>query len=315
MKPRLRRLWTNFRTPLGQKTLRIINREGRFELEGLGRWYHHWRDPYHLMLTLPWPGFAALICGGYLLLNTGFALLYLLGGDCLNGATAGSFGDAFFFSVQTFASIGYGAITPKTPYANLIVTAEAIASLLTMAMVTGLAFSRFSKPTARVMFSNAAVITRHNGIPTLILRAANQRRNQILEAQIKLYLSRDETTLEGHGIRRVYDLKLVRNVNPTFVLSWSVMHPIHDDSPLYGLSRDDWAAARATIVVTLSGLDETVADTIYARRTYGLPEILWNHRFQDVIETTTDGERIINYRHFHTTIAQDIEPPSGTGIQ
>jgi inward rectifier potassium channel len=115
MKPRLRRIWTNFRTPLGQKTLRIINREGRFEIEGLGLWYHHWRDPYHLMLTVPWIGFGAIISGAYLLVNAGFALLYLVGGDCLNGATAGSFWDAFFFSVQTFASIGYGAMTPKTP--------------------------------------------------------------------------------------------------------------------------------------------------------------------------------------------------------
>jgi inward rectifier potassium channel len=309
MKPRLRRIWTNFRTPLGQKTLRIINREGRFEIEGLGLWYHHWRDPYHLMLTVPWIGFGAIISGAYLLVNAGFALLYLVGGDCLNGATAGSFWDAFFFSVQTFASIGYGAMTPKTPYANAIVTAEAISSLLAMAMVTGLAFSRFSKPTARVMFSNVAVITPYNGIPTLILRAANQRRNQILEAQVNLYLTRDETTLEGHRIRRIYDLKLLRHVNPTFVLSWSVMHPIDPESPLYGMSQEQWEVVRPMIVVNLSGLDETVADTIYARRTYGAEEVLWDHRFHDVIETLPSGDRLINYRHFHTTIHQDADLP------
>jgi inward rectifier potassium channel len=309
MKPRLRRLWTNFRTPLAQKTLRIVNREGRFEIEGLGLWYHHWRDPYHLMLTVPWIGFGAIISGIYLLINAGFAVLYLLGGDCLNGATAGSFGDNFFFSVQTFASIGYGAMTPKTPYANMIVTTEAIASLLAMAMVTGLAFSRFSKPTARVMFSNVAVITPYNGVPTLVLRAANQRRNQILEAQVNLYLTRDETTLEGHRIRRIYDLKLLRNVNPTFVLSWSVMHPIDSESPMYGMSREQWETIRPMIVVNLSGLDETVADTIYARRTYGAEAVLWDHRFHDVIETLPSGDRLIDYRHFHTTIHQDADLP------
>jgi inward rectifier potassium channel len=161
---------------------KVINRYGKLEIDEKGAWYSYLHDPYHLMLMIPWSGFALVVSVGYVSINVFFALLYLAGGDCLTGAKPGSFLDAFFFSVQTLASIGYGVISPNTLYANAMVTLEAITSLLAIALETGLAFARFSKPNAKVIFSDFAVIAPHNGYPALAFRAANERRNQIVEA-------------------------------------------------------------------------------------------------------------------------------------
>lgn len=278
---------------------RIIQKDGRFQIQGMDHWSHYWRDPYHLMLTIPWLGFVAIVALGYLLLNVGFALLYLLGGDCLLGARPGSFEDAFFFSVHTLGSIGYGVIAPKTTYANQIVTLEAIASLLVIAVVTGLSFARFSKPTARILFSKSIVITLHNGLPTLMFRAANQRSNYIFEAEVRVYLSRDEMTLEGERFRRIYDLNLVRQRNPSFSLSWSIMHPIDTTSPLYDLSPEQLAESRSQIIVSLTGIDATVAYSIQSGHIYDYQDFRLNYRFTNIIHNLENGDRLIDYSHFH----------------
>ncbi len=187
---------------------------GRFQVPGMGAWYSYWRDPYHLLLTISWFGFITFIVFSYLATNALFALLYLAGGDCIKDARPDSFLDKFFFSVQTLASIGYGDMYPTTLYANSIVTIEAMVGLMGIAILTGLAFARFSRPTARVLFSHVAVIVPEDGVPMLKFRTANQRRNQILEAQLRVYLMRDEISAGGQFMRRIYDLKLVRSQTP-----------------------------------------------------------------------------------------------------
>ncbi len=302
MKHRLRQLFGRPWFP-ARSSIRISRQEdGRFHIEGLGLWHSYWRDPYHLMLTIPWIGFFTLISGAYVGLNALFALLYLAGGDCLNGARLGSFEDAFFFSVQTLASIGYGVISPKTTYANGIVTLEAITSLWAIALVTGLAFARFSKPTARVVFSQVAVITQHNGQPTLTLRVANHRRNQILEAEMHLYLLQDEWTQEGEYVYRIHDLPLVRNRTPSLTLSWSVFHVIDETSPLYQATAESLAKSHTQMVVSLSGIDETVSYTMNLRHVYGSAQILFNHRFMDIMYPSPTGDRYFDHTHFHSVV-------------
>lgn len=276
---------------------------GQFQVQGVGKWYQYWRDPYHLMLTVPWWGFIGIIGSAYIVLNTFFALLYLLGGDCLSGARPGSFEDAFFFSVHTLASIGYGVIAPKTTYANLIVTLEAIASLLAIAVVTGLAFARFSKPSARVLFSRYAVIMPHNGIPTLMFRMANERGNQILEATVTLYLLQNEFTQEGEFFYRIHTLDLIRDRTPNFMLSWTVMHPINRSSPLYGASLEELEQRNIQLIVALSGTDETVSYNVHVRQQYGAQQILFDHRFVDVVHPLPNGDRYFDRAFFH-----DVEP-------
>jgi inward rectifier potassium channel len=292
-------------SPKRQRSIPFVHiriRDGQFEIVGLGAWYSYWRDPYHLFLTVPWYGFLGLITLAYMLINTLFALAYLLGGDCIANAQPGSFLDAFFFSVQTLASIGYGAMYPKTFYANAIVTIEALTGLIGLAVMTGLSFARFSRPTARVLFSKVAVITPHDGIPTLAFRTANQRRNQILEAQLRVYLMRDEMTAEGNFIRRIRDIKLLRQQTPSFSLTWLAMHPIDEQSPLYGMTTESLIETKSMLVVTLSGIDETVSQTVHARHTYYARDILCNHRFVDVINRTDDGHRYIDYNYFHEVL-------------
>lgn len=287
--------------------IKILVRDGRFEIVGMGAWHSYWRDPYHMVLTLPWLGFLTLIALSYLGTNALFALFYLAGGDCIANAQPGSFLDAFFFSVQTLASIGYGAMYPKTVYANVIVTIEAMFGLVGISVLTGLAFARFSRPTARVLFSRVAVITAYEGAPTLIFRTANKRRNQILEAQLRVYLMRDEITAEGQLMRRIHDLNLLRNQSPSFMLSWSAMHTIDQFSPLYGVSAESLAQTNTTIIVSLSGIDETVTQVVHARHTYAAQDILWNYRFVDIIHPTPEGHRYIDYMHFHDVVSLDSE--------
>ncbi len=301
MKFRLKRLSPKKRQRL-IPPIQIQARDGKFEIMGLGAWHSYLQDPYHLLLTIPWTGFVFLICAFYVTINILFALAYWIGGDCIANARPGSFLDVFFFSVQTLASIGYGAMYPKTTYANIIVTIEAMIGLMGIALMTGLAFARFSRPTARVLFSRVAVITSHEAMPTLIFRTANQRRNMILEAQMRVYLMRDEVTLEGKFMRRLYDLKLLRNQTPSFTLSWSVMHVIDESSPLYGVTPELLTQTNSMLIISLSGIDETVAQVVHARHSYGANEILWNNQFVDIIHHTPDGHRYIDYNRFHDVL-------------
>lgn len=276
----------------------IINQDGRLEVTAV-TWHSFWRDPYHLLLTIPWSGFLLLITLGYLGLNLIFALAFLMGGDCIANAGQDSLLDRFFFSVQTLASIGYGVMYPKTIYANTIVTLESIVGLTGIAVMTGLSFARFSRPTARILFSKVAVITSHNNQPTLMFRAANQRANQILEAQMHCYLFRDEITLEGKAMRRIYDLNLVRKQTPNFMLTWTVMHQINEQSQLFAVTPEELIQTNTMLIIILSGIDETVAQMVHARHVYRAKDILINKQFVDVIFNTSDGNRYIDYKLFH----------------
>ena len=281
---------------------RVINRDAGFNVLRIGVSNNRWRDPYHLLLTLCWYKTLALISLGYVLANALFALAYILGGDGIENARPGNFFDASFFSVQTMASIGYGAMYPKTLYANVLVTIEALLGLIGLAMATGLMFARFSLPKARVMFSGVAVMTPYNGMPTLMFRVANERQNWILEAQIRVSLVRSETTKEGDVMRRFYDMSLVRSHSPLFALTWTVMHPIDESSPLYGVTPEEMVEDDMEVVVTLTGLDETVTQTIHTRHSYIAEEIFWNMRFVDILSKTRDGRRSIDYTRFHDVI-------------
>lgn len=289
-----------------QRPVRIARHGAKFSIDTRNVWQQYWRDPYHLMLSISWGTFFLLIAISYLCINAVFATLYLMGGDCVSGARTGNFEDSFFFSVQTFASIGYGAMSPKTSYAHIIVTIESIMSLLNVAIVTGLGFSRFSRPSARVIFSNHALITTYNGVPTLILRAANERSNHIVEAQAQLYFTRDEMTTEGNRMRRFYSLGLSRANTPSFALSWNIMHTIDSDSPLYEMTSEQFRSGNGQLIISIAGIDETVNYNIHVRNVYDINDILWDHQFIDIVHTDQVGDRYIDYTHFHSTRSNEI---------
>ncbi len=253
------------------------------------------------MLVLRWPWFLAGGIGVYLGLNVMFAGLYLLDPGGIDKAHAGSFADAFFFSIQTMATIGYGVLTPADRYTNLIVTVETLFALGVVALATGLTFARFSRPTARVTFSSVATVSAHNGVPTLAVRLSNGRRNQILEADVALTLMRNEATAEGQFMRRFYDLSLLRNHTPVFSLTFTAMHPIDATSPLHAATPESLAEQDAELLVTVTGLDETMSQTIHARTSYIASELRFGHRFVDMFGYTEEGRIAIDYRNFEET--------------
>lgn len=258
-----------------------------------------WQDPYHWMITLSWPIFLLLTGVLYLLLNTLFTIAYLIQPQSIANITKNSFLDVFFFSIQTLSTIGYGTFVPNTNYAHFLVGLESWVGLLGFALVTGLMFARFSMPTARVLFSNVVVICPFNGIPTLMFRVANQRGNRILEAQVRVSLLCNEVTQECHQMYRFYDLNLIRSETPSFGLTWMVMHPIDASSPLFGKIPEELEAMETQLFVTLTGIDETVSQTIHAHYTYEIRDLRWNARFVDILLSNAQGKRYIDYDRFH----------------
>ncbi len=240
----------------------------------------------------------------YLLMNVLFACLYLLVPGSVNGADANSFSDAFFFSVQTMSTIGYGQLTPGNLHANLIVTLEAAVGLLGVALATGLIFAKVSRPTSKVLFSRSMVIMKRDGEDLLVFQCGNARGNQIVDATVEMTLVKDEVSKEGDRLKKLHDLTLARKRSPLFTLSWMVMHPIDEDSPLYGLDRENLMDCMEGIVVTLSGHDDTYAQDIYARHYYAAEDIHAGYRFVDNVSRLQDGRLMIDYGRFHDIEAQ-----------
>lgn len=259
-------------------------------------------DFYHGVLTASWPVFMLQLLSLFLSVNLIFALLYVVDPGGITNGRPGNFIDAFFFSVQTLGTLGYGVMAPRSLYANILVTAESFTGILIIALFTGIIFARFSRPVARVLFSKVAVVALFDGVPTLMFRAANQRGNSILNASVTVSLARQYVTLEGVEMRRFQELKLLRSSNPLFALSWTVMHPIDEESPLYNLTPEQMAAQEMEVVVMLSGQDETIADQIFTRHAYWHDEIEWQKRFADVVSTAPTGHRVLDLTHFHETL-------------
>ena len=275
---------------------------GKTEVTKVGIPRFNWQDAYHIIMSLTWPQFFAGAVTVYLIANLIFASAYFAGDHAINNAK--SFADCFFFSVETLATVGYGNMSPATLYGHCVATAEIITGMMSMAVITSVVFARFSKPTARIMFSNVAVITTYNNIPTLMLRVANQRRSYILEAVASLVLVRDEETPDGHSLRRFYDLKLERARSPMFALSWQIMHLIDTNSPLHGVTAKAIEDGDMRLAVTLSGMDETFAAAVTARHTYAHEDIVFERRFVDIF---SEGE---NRRHLYVDLSRfhELEP-------
>ncbi|CAG2143143.1 potassium channel protein [Ralstonia mannitolilytica] len=257
-----------------------------------------WRDVYHHALEVNWPTFFALLATMFLALNAVFAGLYSLGDASIANQSPPGFLGAFFFSVETLATVGYGDMHPQTVYAHIIATLEIFIGMSGIAMATGLVFARFSRPRAKILFARHPVVRTINGTPTLMLRAANARQNVIAEATARLRLMQDERSPEGYSIYKIRDLKLERSEHPIFLLGWVMMHVIDETSPLYNATAESLAAVDALLLLTIEGADETAAQTVQARHSWRHDAIRWNHRYLDLIHEE-DGVTTVDYDNFH----------------
>lgn len=258
-------------------------------------------DAYHKVLEMPWWRFFAYAVVGWLVINFLFALIYAASPGCVAGARPGDLEDAFYFSVQTLATIGYGAMVPITRYGHVVVVFEALVGTLVVAVVTGATFAKFARPTARVLFGARIVVQVRNSVPHLVFRMANWRGNMVVEGQLRVLLLVVRKTEEGDVIRMPVELPLVRDRTALFALTWMPMHRIDATSPFWG---GEAALARlreekAEIFLSFNGIDETIAQTIHARHRYVLDDIVYNARFVDVLEHGDTGVRTIDYAKFH----------------
>lgn len=267
---------------------RLLNRDGSFNVVRFGLRPFASLSIYHWSLSASWPRFLGMLAVAYLTINTLFAFGYILCGvNALQGEVAGSAGAvfmrAFFFSVQTFATIGYGHVIAIGTVPNILVTLEAFLNIVGVALSTGVVFARFSRPTAKIIYSRQAVVAPYKGISALEFRIANYRTSQIIELEAKVILSRIEATGEGL-VRKFRDLNLERTRVTFFPLSWTLVHPIDERSPLMGMQYEDLLESNTEILILLTGTDETSSQTVHSRSSYKAEEIVWNASFAPIFK-------------------------------
>jgi inward rectifier potassium channel len=279
-----------------------VVRFGSREIVTEGLQLSFWADISHRCMTARWPAFIAGAALVFIAFNAFFAVLYWIGDDPISNVPHKAYIDYLYFSIETLSTAGYGDMHPQTHYGHFIAGIELFTGIFSMSLMTGLIFARFSRPSARLLFANTPVITEHEGMPTLMVRLANERTNVIGNATARLWLFKDEVTAEGHEVRRFYELPLMRYENPALALSWTLYHVIDEESPLYGQTAEDLGAADVSLVIVVSGYDVVAAQTVHARKPYEHSDIRFGHRYVDVLGTTEDGRVRIDYGRFHDTL-------------
>jgi inward rectifier potassium channel len=279
----------------------ISVRAGRLEFVKLNAAKFNWRDIYHLILTLTWPRFAGSVLAVYFLINVLFAGLYLFGGKCIFGLPRGSFPEAFFFSVETLATVGYGHMYPDTFYGHCVTTVEIVVGMFGMAMITGLIFIRFSRPTARILFSKCAVIAPFDGVPALMLRVANLRHIMMAEAEFRVMLFRNERIQEDEKARRFYTLKLQFDRLIAFPVAVTLRHVIDESSPLYAMTPEALEKSDTRLMASVVCIDTVIPAPVQSANDYSYEDILWNRRFVEIYTETPDGRLTVDYGRIHDT--------------
>jgi len=285
--------------PVGLRRIRIGDRE--FITKGMTRAVL--QDLFHYFMTVSWPQMFSTFALFFLSFDLFFGLLYDLVPGCIANLNPPGFAGAFFFSVETLATVGYGDMHPVNFYGHTVAMLEIFVGLMSLALITGIMFARFSRPKARFLFAHNAVVRPIDGKRTLMFRAANERQNVVQEATARLRMLRDEVSVEGYRMRRVTDLPLLRSEHPVFALGWNIMHVIDECSPLHDQTPESLERAAAVLILSVSGTDETTGAVLMARAEYPSSAIRWNATFRDVLTRASDGVLVMDYAKFH-----EVEP-------
>jgi len=279
----------------------ISTRAGRTEFLKINAASRGWRDTYHWILSLSWPRFVAFLLGVYVAINLLFATAYALGGACIGEMTPGSFPAAFFFSIETLATVGYGHMYPATAYGHIVTTLEIIVGMFWVAVITGLIFVRFARPTARIVFSNIVVIAPHDGRLSLMFRVANLRHTSMAEAEFRMLYSRDERVKEGEEIRRFHELKVYPERMVNFPAALTIRHTIDEHSPMFGVTPESLEKENAFFVASTLSLELVMAASVQSQQDYSWDEVRFGERFVDVYTELGDGRLTVDYGRLHET--------------
>ncbi len=290
--------------PAGRRVVKL----GKREIVTEGIVTPIFQDLFHHFMTVSWPRLFATLATFFIVFDLLFGFLYYLAPGCIANLNPPGFAGDFFFSVETLATVGYGEMHPDTFYGHLVAMIEIFVGLMSLALITGLMFARFSRPRARFLFTKNGVVRPIAGKPTLLFRAANERQNVVQDASARLRMLRDETTEEGYHLRRIVDLPLLRSQHPMFALGWTIMHVIDDASPLHSETAESLAISKTAFVLSLSGTDENTGQTLMARGEYSSADIRWNSTFTDILTEAPDGSIHVDYSKFH-----DIVPLADSG--
>ena len=263
-----------------------------------------WADISHRSMTASWPSFIAGAVLVFAVFNAGFGLLYWIGDQPISNVARNDYLDYLYFSIETLSTAGYGDMHPQTHYGHFIATVELFTGIFSMSLMTGLIFSRFSRPRARLLFVNNPVIAMQDGERTLMVRVANERHNVIGNATARLWVLKNTISKEGQPIRRFSELSLLKNEPPALALSWTLYHTLDETSLLHNLDADGMKAVGIALAVVVSGYDVVAAQTIHARKTYDHTDIRFGQRYADILENLDDGRIRIDYGKFHDTVAE-----------
>ena len=267
-----------------------------YEIGKRGAVRFDWRDPYHIAVGLSWPRFLVLMIGLDLALNAGFAALYWAVPGCLANARPGSFADAFFFSLETLATVGYGVMAPVTLWGHAVASAEILAGMMFTALATGLTFVRFSRPRAKILYADRAVVSRHDGALTLMLRIANGRDSLLVDGAARLYALIAERTREGQYFRRIHELPLLRPRIPIFGLTWTLMHVLDAASPLAGMDPEALRRREVRLFLAVTAREPTLAAEVHDIHDYGAEDVAFGMRYAEAVTVDALGRPVADLR-------------------
>lgn len=291
---------------LGEKYLsnskRSINKDGSFNIKRIGSRFHY-KDIYQYLINISWTKFFSLALTGYVLVNLVFALIYyLLGNNTLVGSHDGSkqqsFFDGLFFSAQTLTTVGYGGIVPRGLFTNIVAGVEAMIGLLGFAVITGLLYGRFSKPTARILYSKNIIVTPTESKNKLMFRIANQRNTNLMEIEARVLFSYIDFDTKDQ-VRKYPELKLERNSVYFFPLNWTIVHDIDEDSPLFGKTKEELEKINAEFLILVKGFDDTFSQVVHSRFSYHHEDIVYGARFVKAYSTDEAGTIVFNLNNHH----------------
>ena len=288
---------TGFGTNASSYGGRFVTKSGNANVRKTGIGFLDSISWYHTMLTIPRWKFFFIVFAFYFLVNFAFAsIYYLVGVEHLNGITAiaslDKFGQAFFFSVQTFTTVGYGHISPSGFMTSFVASIEALFGLLSFAIATGLFYGRFSKPKAHIIFSENAIIAPFQEGTALMLRLSPYKNTNLTDAEARMTLGLHMEE-EGKMVNKFYTLDLELEKVGSLTLSWTLVHPITESSPFYNMNENDIKTTLGEVIIFIKVFDDMYSTTVVKRASYTFDEIVYGAKFLPMFTRSTDNNKTL----------------------